>query len=261
MLLVGAMTRSRRAWPALAKALVAAAAASLAPTTGCSCSSSSSPSNPGNGDDSGGAVSDGAVPSTDATGTAPGDGAGPSQGDAEAGAPIDGAAILDGAGGSSDAGSDATTAGEGGGAEASASLDSAVCDAAPTSPDLTSGAWLICNATDDVPGRIWTGILTFATETPTCTGATLSGTFHWVSNEGANGMTDCNGTYDAATNSISLNEYSVSGGSGVTTGTDLMTYDPSTDQLVNGSWEPESGMWAVATRVDQDAGPVCGDGR
>ncbi len=135
----------------------------------------------------------------------------------------------------------------------------ATCDALPTVPDLTTGAWLICNALD-VNGRIWTGTLTITSETPVCSGATLAGSFHWVStNLGAiDGTTVAQGSYDAASAKITLTESQPTGS--VISGTDVMTYDPGTDRLVNGSWTPVDGSWSAATRVSVDAGTSCGDG-
>jgi hypothetical protein len=134
------------------------------------------------------------------------------------------------------------------------------CDGAlPQLPDLTRGQWLICNALD-TGGRIWEGVLTITSETPTCDGAALSGTFAWVTtNLGTDqGNTLCQGSYVAATRTITLNEYQVEAGS-VTTATDTMTYDPASDQLVNGSWTCgcNAGQWSVAVREDRDAGGVC----
>ncbi len=39
-----------------------------------------------------------------------------------------------------------------------------------------------------------------------------------------------------------------------------MTYDGADDTLMDGSWQPESGLWSLATRTAADAGAVCGDG-
>jgi len=45
----------------------------------------------------------------------------------------------------------------------------------------------------------------------------------------------------------------------VISGTDLMTYDPQTDQMIGGSWEPTNGKWSTAIRVVSDGGvPTCG---
>ena len=45
-----------------------------------------------------------------------------------------------------------------------------------------------------------------------------------------------------------------------TEATDTMTYDGADDTLMDGSWQPESGLWSLATRTAADAGAVCGDG-
>jgi hypothetical protein len=180
------------------------------------------------------------------------------------GAPgADAAAVTDGVAdsrslseaGKSDASADAGADGTG---PSDASVD-ASCDAPPPVPDLTSGVWLICNAVD-VNGRIWTGILTIASETPACDGATLAGSFSWVStNKGmVQGTTVAQGSYVAASHKITLTESQPTGS--VVSGTDVMTYDPGTDRLVNGSWTPVDGMWSAASRVAQDAGASCADG-
>jgi hypothetical protein len=157
--------------------------------------------------------------------------------------------------GTSDASVDAGTDGTG---PSDASAD-ATCDALPTVPDLTRGVWLICNALD-VNGKIWTGILTISSETPTCDGATLAGSFSWVTtNKGMfQGTTVAQGSYAAASHLITLTESQPTGS--VVSGTDVMTYDPGTDRLVNGSWTPDDGMWSAASRVAQDAGASCTDG-
>lgn len=136
----------------------------------------------------------------------------------------------------------------------------AVCDGAiPTLPDLTTGHWVICNATDTA-GRIWTGILTISTETLTCSGADLTGSFDWSSTNIGNysGTTLAQGTYVASTQLITLDEYQVEAGS-VLTATDTMTYDPNTGTLVNGGWtcSCHNGSWSVAVRQPADAGAVC----
>jgi hypothetical protein len=72
------------------------------------------------------------------------------------------------------------------------------------------------------------------------------------------GTTVATGSYVAASHLITLTESQPTGS--VISGTDVMTYDPGTDRLVNGSWTPVDGMWSAATRVAQDAGPSCADG-
>ena len=69
-----------------------------------------------------------------------------------------------------------------GGAEGGGSVDAVAessCDASATVPDFTRGAWLICDALD-VAGKIWTGTLTITSETPTCDGASIVGSFSWL---------------------------------------------------------------------------------
>jgi hypothetical protein len=144
-----------------------------------------------------------------------------------------------------------------GGADHVATAADAGCDQLATDPDFTRGYWLICNATDSAAGRIWTGTLTFTSEVPTCEGATLKGSYHWTSNRGNDGTTVAIGSYDAATRMFTIAETSPSGS--VISGTDLMTYDPQTDQMIDGSWEPENGMWSTAIRVVSDGSvPTCG---
>ena len=85
------------------------------------------------------------------------------------------------------------------------------------------------------------------------------GTFSWVTtNMGTvQGTTVATGSYVAATQKITLDESQPSGA--VASGTDYMTYDPGSDQLVNGSWTCgcAAGMWSRATRIAADAGTTC----
>jgi hypothetical protein len=133
-----------------------------------------------------------------------------------------------------------------------------------TVPDFTNRTWLICNALV-TNGRIWTGTLAITSATATCEGATLAGSFHWVSsNMGSlEGETLCRGSYISATQRITLDEYQVVSGS-VGTGTDVMTYDPATGDLVTGSWTCgdgcPTGMWSTATPVAPNAGMSCPGG-
>jgi hypothetical protein len=163
-----------------------------------------------------------------------------------------------GATGSAGHGGEGGTAGSrlDGGADHVATAADAGCDRLATDPDFTRGYWLICNATDSTPGRIWTGTLTFISEVPTCQGATLTGSYHWTSNAGNEGTTVASGSYDAATRMFTIAETSPSGS--VISATDLMTYDPQTDQMIDGSWEPTDGMWSTAIRVVSDGSvPTC----
>ena len=148
-----------------------------------------------------------------------------------------------------------------GGAEGGGSVDAVAessCDASATVPDFTRGAWLICDALD-VAGKIWTGTLTITSETPTCDGASIVGSFSWLTTNLATyqGTTVAHGSYVAATQKITLDESQPTGN--VASATDVMTYDPGTDRLVNGSWTGggPAGMWSSAARVPQDAGNGC----
>jgi|SRR5580658_1619504 hypothetical protein len=129
------------------------------------------------------------------------------------------------------------------------------CDAG-TLPDLTQGEWLICNAVA-TNGVVWTGTLSITSETPTCTGASLGGGFSWIGSNGVTGTTVAQGSYVAATQQITLSESQATGG--VVSATDYMTYDPATDQLVNGSWTCScpTATWSTATRVATDGGATC----
>ncbi len=139
-------------------------------------------------------------------------------------------------------------------------LGGAACEA-PISrlPNLTSGRWLICGATD-TNGRIWTGVLTLDRETPTCDGSELAGNFHWLStNLGTTqGDTLCKGSYNAVTQHITLNEYQVTGGA-VVTGVDRMVYDAASDELTTGAWTCgcAPGMWSAATRIAAEGNTTC----
>jgi hypothetical protein len=137
-----------------------------------------------------------------------------------------------------------------------ATAGDAGCTQLATVPDFTRGFWLICNATDSSPGRIWTGTLTFTSEVPTCDGASVMGSYQWTNNGGGQGTTVAIGTYVAATRKFVIAETSPTGV--VISGTDLMTYDPQTDRMVDGSWEPTDGKWSTAIRVVSDGGiPAC----
>ena len=117
-----------------------------------------------------------------------------------------------------------------------------------TLPDLTTGEWHICNAV--AGAKTWIGVLLIASETPTCEGATLSGSFHWKTTTGSNdGVTSAKGKYDSATRQIVLAEADPTNPT-VVDATDTMTYDPKTDQLVNGSWVGGTpGKWSAAPRA------------
>lgn len=83
------------------------------------------------------------------------------------------------------------------------------------------------------------------------------GSYHWTSNAGNVGTTVASGSYDAATRVFTITESSPTGG--VISATDLMTYDPQADQMIDGSWAPTNGMWSKAIRVVSDGSvPACG---
>ncbi|HVY32592.1 MAG TPA: hypothetical protein VHB79_38915 [Polyangiaceae bacterium] len=133
-----------------------------------------------------------------------------------------------------------------------------VCEAAPAALAATlEGHWLICGALAS-NGRIWNGLLTF----DTCSGAALTGSFHWLTtNSGTSeGNTLFNGSYDAESGTITLEEYEVTGGN-VVTATDTFKYDADSDTLTDGAWTCgcSPGTWTSATRVpagtDVDACP------
>ncbi len=177
---------------------------------------------------------------------------------ANGGASNDGGATPLGGTASSNGGAGATERGDGG--AAFSGLGGAGCDA-PVSklPDLTTGSWLICNGVA-TNARIWTGVLTLGSETPTCDGAKLTGKFHWsTSNLGASaGDTLCEGTYDAATHQLTLHEYEVTGGN-VVTATDTMLYDAASDTMITGAWTCgcSPGAWDQATRIASDGDVTC----
>ena len=161
-----------------------------------------------------------------------------------------GGGVVGGSGVGGSAGGAAGVGGAGGGIACSGSL--------PNLPDFTRGSWLICNALDTA-GKIWTGTLTFATETPTCDGAALTGTFHWITTNIApyEGTTNAVGTYKFPTQLVTLDEMMPTGS--VTSGTDYMTYDPANDRFVNGSWTCScpAGTWASASRQTTSAPATC----
>ncbi|HXJ21189.1 MAG TPA: LamG-like jellyroll fold domain-containing protein [Polyangia bacterium] len=127
----------------------------------------------------------------------------------------------------------------------------------PTVPNLTSGAFLICDA--DAGPLVWTGLMTFTAAVPTCTGAAVTGTFNWADRTTYSGETTFTGTYDATTGAISVDEVQVLSGN-VGTGHDFMTYSSATDTLINGGWtcsDCYQGTWATATHVSNPATATC----
>jgi hypothetical protein len=131
------------------------------------------------------------------------------------------------------------------------------CTQTPPVPNLTSGAWLICNA--QAGPLVWTGLMTFTATVPTCTGAMVQGMFHWADQTTYAGETLFTGTYDASTKSIMVDEVQVLSGN-VGPGHDFMTYDPATDTMVNGGWTCSNcnpGMWTKAIHVADPTTATC----
>jgi hypothetical protein len=175
-------------------------------------------------------------------------------------------------GASGRAGSAGASAGSSGTAGSASSLGDAGCDAGPTSlPALTTGYWLIFNAMNTMGAPyytcsggtkcVWDGsILTFTSVSPTCGGATVKGTFHWVTTDGVgNGNTVFNGTYDSANGELVLDEYKVTqdiSGS-IVQAQDTVTYDSQNDALDNGSWTCTApcspGVWSARHIQGADA--------
>jgi len=105
-------------------------------------------------------------------------------------------------------------------------------------PDLTTGYWVYYNCTDSV-GNVWDGSnLTFNSVSAACGGATLTATMNWFSSNGQYSTTESYiGTYVSATRQVTWNGQDLANShGGVVLENDVATYDPSTDQLVNGSW-------------------------
>jgi hypothetical protein len=113
--------------------------------------------------------------------------------------------------------------------------------------------------------------MTVTLQEPTCSGAKLAGTFHSVTTDGiGNGTTQFTGTYDSATQLLSRVETSPVATSGIIVASqDTITYDPSTDELINGlsicspptaaGCSNVSPMVWSARRVVGDAGAGPGD--
>jgi hypothetical protein len=154
------------------------------------------------------------------------------------------------------------------GATDSSANDVGISDAAPdacdaagggTIPDLTAGYWVYQNSIDSA-GVEWDGSnLTFRSVTPACGGATLTAVMNWFSSNGQYSTTESyTGAYVAATRHVSWNGQSLSDSrGGVVLENDVATYDPSTDQLVNGSWVGGNPGTFVARHVI-DAGSAPG---
>ncbi len=101
--------------------------------------------------------------------------------------------------------------------------------------------------------------MTFTSVVRTCTGAIVAGTFHWdVAASGQTGDTKFNGTFEAATGTIEVDESEPNGS--VVSAHDTMHYDAKTDRPVDGSWTCgcPAGAWQVATRRSTlDASTTC----
>jgi len=105
-------------------------------------------------------------------------------------------------------------------------------------PDLTTGYWIYYNCTDSA-GVVWDGSnVTFNSVITACGGATLTATMNWFSTNGQYSTTESyTGTYVSATRQVRWNGQALANShGGVVLENDVATYDPSTDQLVNGSW-------------------------
>jgi hypothetical protein len=157
-------------------------------------------------------------------------------------------------------GPDATTDGS---SVAEAGADSAArTDAGCSCPlggglptDLTMGQWVFFNSTDSA-NLSWDGTaLVFTSFTPACCGATLAAYADWKSTNGAYAAHEIyTGTYTSATRQISLQGTSLQNPQGsVVLDDPTATYDPVSDQLVNGSWSQGHPGTFTARHVIGDA--------
>jgi len=187
---------------------------------------------------------------------------------------VDGAAGSSGADGGDATVTDTSSTRDGFVSDARSTDADGGCDMVTSAPDFV-GAWVIFNAMNTMGPPyiscagakcVWDGsTMTVTSEMSTCTGATLAGTFHWVTTDGiGNGTTQFTGTYDSATQSLTLVEMSPVVTAGVIIGsTDMITYDPAADELVSGSAvcsPPDSAGCANVSGVTWSARHAVNDG-
>ncbi len=206
---------------------------------------------------SGGDDSSGTTPPIDASstpdGTVSGDAAGGDAWGGDASGGTDGSHAGSGPDGSS---------ADGALADGAAGADAA-CDASAVlhMPDLTVGTWVFYNSIDSASVS-WDGSsLKFTSMTPSCGGAILAAYNDWKSTNGVYATHELyNGTYDAASLRVSLVGYALQNSQGsVVLDSPTATYDPGTDQLLNGSWTGGHPGTFSARHVIDDGGADAAD--